>query len=137
MKQVFLSWYDGFLDEDCELLRKLLNQIGLKVETSPFSPHCGLGRDKRWDGWYREGLPRGVANSDTFVACITRSYESTWMAQEFDVAASSFRTSMTPRLFVYNPRNIELPLGFRGYLSLAEALPSNPHQAVNALQDAK
>jgi hypothetical protein len=137
MKRVFLSWYDGFLDEDCRLLREMLTRMGVKVETSPYSPHCGLGDDERWDGWYDGGLPEVVAQSDTFVACITESYDGTWMAQEFDTAANSFRTMMTPRLFVYNPHDIHLPLGFQGYLRLAEKLPSNPHQAIESLGSAE
>ena len=88
----------------------------------------------KWENWYDTGLPEALGWSDAFIAVVTQYYDSSsWMAAEFQRAYTASKERIEYRLFVYNPQEIKLPLGFKVFVERSSILPADPSEAVKAL----
>jgi len=133
MKTIFLSWYDGFLEKTGKQLYSFLETSEVNIITSPYSPHCGKGNDEKWENWYDNGLPEAVKQSDIFIAFISKQYDSTWMAQEFQTAFNWYLEHKSPKLFVFNPEKLKLPKGFEPYIKSSVELPRDLSKLIRCI----
>ena len=134
MPNVFISWYDGQDHNTANELFTLLKHHGFDVEHSPPSPHSDA-YDKRWENWYKAGLPNVIDWAEIFIAVITPACDaSTWMMQEYETAYSRFMKTGEPILYFIRFDSAEHLVKYpQEYLSSSIRLSSNSEEAVQTL----
>lgn len=114
-----------------KLLKRLLRE-GWLVLHSPRNP--AEGADPRWSDWYKRGCQAAVEQADVFIAVVTRTWESTWMAHESEVALQCSEERHVPRCYYWNPDGVEVhAAGLLPYLRAR--LPDDLEAAMAVLRD--
>jgi hypothetical protein len=113
------------------LLLERLRQEGWAVDHSPRNP--AEGKDPRWMNWYERGCREALQHADVFIAVVTKTWESTWMAQESWLAMQEPGQRYVPRCYYWNPEGIAVHAqGLTPYLR--ERLPDDLEAVIAALR---
>lgn len=125
MKKIFISWYDGFLNQFAlNYYNSLI--MNYSVETSPFSTECGRGHDPKWDNWYDYRCKSLIENSDIYIAIITNSWSgSTWMLHEISTANNCAKINIKPKRFYLILEDTVIDNGLKHELRNFIKLPEN------------
>ena len=95
-----------------------LEARGVRVVHSPLP-----GNDARWADWYQDGCRDAMADSDCFIAVVTRGYGcSTWMAHEAEMAVKLLRATGRPKLCLVRMVPSPLTVGFKPLQEVARDL---------------
>jgi hypothetical protein len=132
---IFISWYDGYKDKFAKRLFDTLIDSGHTINTSPNSPESGKN-DKRWDNWFKEGLPKSIQIADEFIAIITPNCDgSTWMQIEYQEALNSNLKDNKPKLFFLRLDSPEKPIKYQQYyLDNSIQLPNDVNRILKILK---